>query len=428
MQPQLTKKQIIFLVIAGVLALVVVLILVGVIPGKRTRQTEVISLEFWGVDDEEVWKEVLWQFQSVYSAKVSYRQMDKGSYEVDLIKALAAGEGPDIFMLDNNWLLKHKDTIVPVSQDKLSLATLQNLFPKTVEQDFVLENRIYALPLYIDTLVLAYNRNHFDQGAIIAPPATWAELDADIPTLRKLSEGKLERAAFAIGGSSSSIGNAPDLLNLFLMQSGSEMVSEDLRNVPFGYETGQNALVRYVSYANPNLDVYTWNNNPKNDVDLFARDNASGIFVYSSQLDDIRSKNALIDVGVGAMPQVDPEIIINYPDYFGLAVLNRTKDQSAAWDFVIFATTNQINAEQYSQDTNLPPALRFLIDKKKNDFGKDGILARQALTARSWFQPDSELVKDAFNKAIEAVLSGSLDTDQAFERLRVQVEDLLIER
>jgi ABC-type glycerol-3-phosphate transport system substrate-binding protein len=428
MQTQLTKKQIIFLAIAGVAVLVVVLVLVGVIPGKRVKNVGATKLEFWGVDNESVWKETIWQFQSAYPMRVSYKQMDKDSYEADLIKALAAGEGPDIFMFDNNWLFKHRDKIVPVPQEKLSLATLQSLFPQVVEQDFVLEDRIYALPLYIDTLILAYNRDYFDQEAIVSPPTTWTEFNADIPILREFDEGGLKKAAFAIGGSSSNIGNAPDLLNLFLMQSGSEMVSKDLRNVFFSNETDQNAFVRYIAYANPNLDVYTWNNGLKEDINLFAEGDASGIFVYSSQLEDIRSRNSLLDVGVGGIPQINPKSAVNYPDYLGLAVLSRTEDQNAAWDFVIFATTDQTSAEKYSQTTGLPPALRFLIDKNKNDSGKDGILARQTLTARSWIQPDPELVKDAFDKTIESVLSGSLDTGEALERLSTQIKDLLITR
>ncbi|MDD4986388.1 MAG: hypothetical protein PHQ43_11485, partial [Dehalococcoidales bacterium] len=93
--------------------------------------------------------------------------------------------------------------------------------------------------------------------------------------------------------------------------------------------------------------------------------------------------------------------------------------------FVIFATTDQTSAEEYFQDTDLPPALRSLIDKYKDDTGKNGILARQALTARSWLQPDEAFVRDAFNGAIGAVLDSSLNVRQAFNRLSIRIKDLL---
>ncbi len=426
MQLQFTKKQTIFLVVAGMLALVVILMLVGVIPGKRTPRTQIAQLEFWGVDSKKVWDQTIGRFQSIYPIKVTYKRIDAASYGADIVNALAAGKGPDIFLLDNNWLLEHETKIVPIPQEKLSLPTLQSLFPQVVEQDFVLNDRIYALPLYVDTLVLAYNRDHFDQGGIVASPATWTEFNADIPVLKKINGEDIERAAFAIGGSSLNISNAPDLLNLFIMQSGVAMVNDNLNGILFNKGIAQDAFDRYVSYANPNLsDVYTWDNKSGKDLESFARSDVSGIFVYSSQLDDIRSKNATIDVGIAAMPQTSSETTINYPNYFGLAVANSAKNQDAAWDFVIFATTDQTSAEEYSQDTDLPPALRFLIDKHKNDAGQGGILARQALTARSWLQPDEEAVRGALNEAIELVLDGSLNTRQAFNKLGVRIKDLL---
>jgi multiple sugar transport system substrate-binding protein len=453
MQIQLTKKQIVFLVTISVIVLVVALVLFGVIPGRRAKDVSVASLEFWGIDDKNTWEKTIEKFQSAYPAEVTYRHIDEASYETYVINALAAGNGPDVFMFDNNWLFKHKSKIVPTPPEKLSLSVLQSLFPQVVEQDYVLNDRIYALPLYIDTLILAYNRSHFDQGAIVTPPATWLEFNADIPVLRKLNGANIERAAFAIGGSSSNISNAPDLLNLFLMQSGIAMVNKDLDGVLFNKDIGHNAFAHYVSYINPNLsDVYTWNNKLGRDLELFAEGNASGVFVYSAQLDDIRLKNALVDVGVGAMPQVDSGEIINYPDYYGLAVANSAEEQNVAWDFVIFATTDQTSADAYSQNTGLPPALKFLIalnskglayvdfvklneyqkagflkemDERENDPGKNGILARQALTAQSWIQPDPELVKGALNKAIESILNNSLTIKQALNRANAQITDLL---
>lgn len=414
------------MVIAGILLLAVVLILTGVMPGKRTPKAGITYLELWGTDSKKVWEKTIDKFRSMYPIEVTYKRLDPTSYETDLINALAAGTGPDILMVDNNWLLKHETKIAPVPEEKLSFATFQDLFPQTAVQDFVLQGKVYALPLYVDTLILAYNRNFFDQGGITAPPVTWTEVETDIPILKKMDGANIERAAFALGGTSANVSNAPDLLNLFVMQSGVKMVNDDLDGVLFNKDAGRSSFVRYISYANPNLPaVYTWNNSFKRDVELFAEGRVAGIFVYSSQLDEIRTKNALVNVGVAAMPQVSSEITINYPDYFGLAVANSAENQGAAWDFVIFATTDQTSVERYLQDTSLPPALRSVIDIHKDDTGKDGILARQALTARSWLQPDEVSVRNAFNAAIGAVLDGSLNTQQSFNRLSSQIKDLL---
>lgn len=427
MQTQFTKKQIIFLAAAGALVLVIILILVGIIPGRRVTNIKTANLMVWGVDAPDAWKNTIDSFRKVSAgAKIEYRQFREDSYEKDVINALAESKGPDIFMFDNNWLLKHKNKIVPIPQDKMSVSTLKSLFPQAVEKDFILGDRIYALPLYIDTLALVYNRDHFDQAGIAASPITWAELDLFIPQLKRVDENnQLTRSPFAIGGSSENIENAPDLLNLFLLQTGSTIVDEKLTQTLFYNEAGINALSKYIFYSNPNSDIYSWSTREKNDFDKFAKGDASAIFAYKKQLEKVRAKNSLLNWAVGSMPQVNDLSAVNYPNYYGLAVSNSALDLNVAWDFVVFAATDKGSAEFYSRANNLPPALRFLIDVQKNDPGTDGIYARQALTARSWLQPDPVVITDFFDEAIRNVLDGSLDSQQSLEKLSLQIENLL---
>ncbi|MBU2101723.1 extracellular solute-binding protein [Patescibacteria group bacterium] len=434
MQLQFTNKQIIFLAIAGVLTLAVLLIFFG---GRRTSNVAETEIEIWGVDEEAVWASTIINFKQTYpTVRVTYKKLNRATYEEDLLNELAAGRGPDIFMFDNNWLLQHKDKIVPVPENKMGLDTLKLLFPQAVEQDLVFEGRIYALPLYIDTLFMVYNRDSFDQAGIVLPPETWAELDEDIKNLRELNEGELTRPAFAIGGSSANISNAPDILNLLLIQMGVPIVIADESDLYVqlygneGYE-GNEVLDMYTRHADPTSETYTWNDSFRRDIDSFAKGDVAGVFIYSPQLKEIQSKNSLLDITIGPMPQFNSKQAINYPDYYGLAVsnklagLDRYPEAKVAWDFVIFATTDKDSAEYYVQVNDLPPALRFLIDKYKDTPGRQGILARQALTARSWLQPSPNMLKEFFNEAIEVVTRGSLDSDQAIERLEAQITNLL---
>ena len=427
MQAQFTKKQITFLVAAGALVLVVILVFFRIIPGRRVTDIKTANLVVWGVDEPNAWENTIDSFRKVFpGAKIEYRQFEEDSYEKDVINALAENRGPDVFMFDNNWLLKHKNKIVPIPQDKMSISTLKSLFPQTVEKDFILGDRIYALPLYIDTLALVYNRDHFDQAGIAASPITWAELDLFIPQLKRINENnQLTRSPFAIGGSSESIENAPDLLDLFLLQTGSTIIDEKLTQTLFYNEAGINALSKYTSYSNPNSDIYSWSTKEKSDFDKFAKGDASAIFAYKKQLEKIRAKNSLLNWAVGSMPQVNDSSAVNYPNYYGLVVSNNALDLNVAWDFVVFAATDKGSAEFYSRANNFPPALRFLIDVQKNDPGADGIYARQALTARSWLQPDPVVITDFFDEAIRNVLDGSLDSQQSLEKLGLQIEDLL---
>ncbi|PIR97993.1 MAG: hypothetical protein COT89_01955 [Candidatus Colwellbacteria bacterium CG10_big_fil_rev_8_21_14_0_10_42_22] len=424
MQTQFTNKQILFLTGAGLVVGLIALVLTGVLPGKRVQETQIAELEIWGIDSEAVWKDVIKGFESTYpGVDVSYRKFSHSSYEDSLINGLAAGNGPDILFFDNNWLLQHRDKIVPLPTTKMGLTTLNTLFPQTIEKDFVIDGRIYALPLYIDTLFLAYNRNHFDQAGIVAPPTTWAELEENIKDLKITNEKGLERAAFAIGGSSASVKNAPDILKLILMQAGAPMVNSKLSQADIYSGDRVDVFSGYTAYADPKSSTYTWDNDTRDNLDAFAKGDVSGVFVYSRQLEEIRSKNSLLDIGIGSMPQATSQAI-NYPDYYGLAVSNKSKDPSIAWDFIIYATTDKQSASYYQSAMDLPPALRFLIGELKNESGRIGILARQALTAKSWLQPNQKAFDGYFDQAIESVLDETLKARDALERLQKQTTEL----
>ena len=55
-----------------------------------------------------------------------------------------------------------------------------------------------------------------------------------------------------------------------------------------------------------------------------------------------------------------------------------------------------------------------------------GVFARQALTARSWSQPDEAKVREAMSNAIGAVLSGQLDSTRGLRQAEEQVTQLFV--
>ena len=214
---KVTRNQTIILGIVGVVVLFLILIFTGVIPGLRTASKKQVKadLDFWGVfDKSSVYQNVIDQFQDLHQGiKINYRQLDPETYENELINALAAGRGPDIFMIHNTWLPKHYDKISPLPEEKLNIAVYgDQLFPKVVKTDFTSNDTIYAFPLSIDTLALVYNKDIFDQSGIALAPTTWLEFQNIVPQLRILDKtGKISRAAAAIGGSNKSVNRATDL-------------------------------------------------------------------------------------------------------------------------------------------------------------------------------------------------------------------------
>ena len=430
----LSRSQLIILGSVLFVVLLVVGIFTGILPGARKlgQQLPNITLKIWGVDDPGLFQDNLGSYQALRTnVHVSYEQINPATYEQDIINALAAGNGPDIIMFHNAWLPKHYNKLIPLKDTQLNLKSLKEIFPTVVEQDFAPGGKIYALPLYIDTLALFYNQDAFDKNGIAIPPKDWLDFQNLIPKLRqKDSSGKLAKPAAAIGGSNDTVDKASDLLMLLMLQAGAKMTDDQFTQATFadnvgGLLPGADALKFYSNFSDPKDIYYTWNDNLENSLDSFSRGNTAMIFNYASQGNNIKTKNPFLNFKAAEMPQpAGAGKAVNFPDYWGLAVTNNSKNPDWAWDLILYLTANDSAAENYLKVSNRPPALRSLV-KKYADHPELGVFAKQALSARSWPEIDKKAVAEIFSQMIKAVISGRLDATAAASQAEQQVTDLM---
>jgi len=435
----LSRNQIIIIAAVGLVVLFFVLVFLCVIPGLKSScgnpnpsGTTQVSLSFWGVDNANFIQPVIDEYSKANkNVAITYRQFDNPDvYEKALLNALAINQGPDILMLNNAWLPKYYDKITPAPETFFSLNQLQQSFPVVVEQDFVLRQaqdkslvKIYSLPLYIDTLVLLYNKDIFDAKAIALAPTTWLEFQNLIPRLRQSNSfNQIIKSAASIGGSNKNIDSASDLLALLMKQFGSEMNDTNNR-VSFG-KNGLSALNFYLQFANPSSPYYTWSENFPYSLNGLSNGSTAIIFNYASQIPLIKNKNPYLRLGITPMLQFyNNSQPINYANYWGLTAAKQSKNSGWAWHFIVSIATNPQIAEVYLQASKRPPALRTLIEKYKNDPDL-GVFSQQALTARSWQQPDSAVVKQTFSDMIESVLNGRLNSNDALSQAENAINNL----
>ena len=433
--PKLAKKQII--IVAGAIVLVgIIFFLFG--SGTKRQVQQTITLTAWGTDTQNVFGDLASSYAAYRKgAKITYVQMDPAGYEGKVLSALAAGNGPDVFEINNRDLPKWQSVLAPMPTStfaaQFDLAKLRSYFPGVVENDFVSDGRIYALPLSIDTMAMIYNRDFFDSAGIATPPATWDDFEADIPKLRVLNAaGQIVRAAAAIGGSEASIANAPDILALLMLQNGTAMTSADLSSAAFANEgsagnTGLSAFNFYLQFANAASPYFTWNDSMGDATQSFIQGKTAILFGYQSALADIKTKAPFLNIGVAAMPQPkDATIRVDYPNYSGLAV-SRQGDVSSAWDFVLYLTTYTEGENIYLRDTGFPPAQRIAITAAQSDPNL-AVFASQALSARSWYEADSAKIDGVLNSAIQGALSGSVGAEQALSVAQSAVSALMPKR
>ena len=173
------KRQLIVIGSIGGVVLILLLIVFGILPGLRSARPVPVSLEFWGFgDDVEVWREIILSFhEKLPHIEVTYHRFPEETYEETLVNRLAAGTGPDVFMLKNSWVTKHKDKIYPMPPGtEYSVREFQQNFVDVASQDLLTQDgQILGMPIFVDTLALFYNKDLLNAAGIASPPKDWDE-------------------------------------------------------------------------------------------------------------------------------------------------------------------------------------------------------------------------------------------------------------
>ena len=412
----LGTNKLFYILISAVIFIVfiTIIIIVGNIGGGSGEEKAI--LEFWGVyDTRQDFAKVLSSLQQIEPGiKVNYQQLSYEDYEKALIDALAAGTGPDIIMIHHTWLAKHLEKFAAMPEVSsriedykfMTPADFQSQFVEVAYKDLVYGDKIYALPLYVDTLALFYNRDMFNTAGITRSPQNWEEFNEDIGLLTKFdSQGNIIQAGAAIG-TSRNINRSTDILSALMIQNGTQMTNVANTAALFtrtvsGQRTGENALQYYTDFANPLKEVYTWNDQQHYSIDAFVEGKTAMMFNYSHQIPIVRKRFERLNFAVAPFPQFTELDAKNYANYWAVAVSAQSKSRDAAWRFLTYLTSKD-GALVYLTETSRPSARRDIIDIQRND-PQLGVFAVQALSAKSWLQIDTNAIDQIFADMIDEV-------------------------
>jgi len=418
------KKQIIIL---GGIIVFILLIVIIFSSGSKPPPPPKLTLTIWGIEPKTNFEPLIQAYKNIrQNVDFKYEELNPLNYNQKILDALASGQGPDIFMIRSKDLILNISKIYPIPQTQFTLAQLRNLFPQVVEDDFVYQNNIYALPLYIDTLALFYNQDYFSRSQIVFPPKTWDEFQETALKLKVLdSEGKIVQAGASIGFSEKNISHATDILKLLMKQAGIKIIDE-YGQFNFGVKSnGPDVLNFYTSFANTRNSNYVWPKDFPNSLDAFSSGKTAMLFAYQSDISIIKNKNPYLNFKIAPVPQLkDSKIYYAYADYWGLTVSRQSKNPTWAWDFIINVTTNESLAKSYMDLTQKPPALKSLISKTLNDANL-GVFSSQSLIARSWQEVNSAKINEILNNIIEGVILGKFKSQYAMQFAEEQANQII---
>lgn len=399
--------------IAGVLLLVLIIAIAGF--GRKESAPEAVALEFWGVtDDAEVWRPVLALFKKDYPhITVNYKRFSADTYEETLVNMLAEGKGPDMFLIPDTWIVKHRDKLLPLpkASNPLSPADMKRTFvDDPVARLVTPEGDLLGLPLFVDSLALFYNKDVFEAAGIAEPPGTWDATAEIARRLKKVSpEGDVIRAGLALG-SGKNVDHAFEIISALILQRGNAIVRQN-RGVDLD-DRASAALDLFSSFADSRHKNFSWTSRLPPSLDAFAQGKAAMAIGFAEDMPRIRAKNPHLNFAVSPLPQFSGEATARtLARYLFPAVSRLSKQGSAAWQFIFFITGKEASLEYYKA-SGRPTARRDLIAAgTENEM--DDTFFRQSLTARSWPVPDAEAARKIFEEAMESIASRALTPAQA---------------
>lgn len=412
---------------------------------KKTQDAmKPIVLEYWRVwDGPDAFDDIIASYSKLHPyVSINIKKMRYSEFEQNLLEALAEDKAPDIISLHNTWVKKYQTKISPMpaktsmaypvvkgtlkketvyevhTVDSLTENDVKKIFVDQVYDDVVVDGEILALPLSVDTLVMFYNKDLFNNAGIIDPPEYWnKKFQENVRNLTKLNtNGYIIQSGVALGGSDN-IERSTDILSVLMMQNGATMMengSIKFATTPAAYvdqdfNPGMEALRFYTDFASPTKEVYSWSPNLDNSIDTFAKGKLAILFGYAYHIPTIKAKGPKLKFGIAPLPQIENSIKkINFANYWVETVMKKSKNPQAAWNFIQFAT-HENNVNSYLEKTGKPTALRSLIEVQLKD-EEIGVFADQLLTAKSWYQgKDSSAMEDHMKEMIDATLANPSD-------------------
>lgn len=408
----------------------------------KTPSAKPVNLVIWSVfEDSSQFQPLLSYYQKKHpSSTVSFVVKPVETYEEDLINALASGQGPDIFTVNNAWLPKYLDKVVPAPAALWNYTDYKNAFVDVVVNDFVRDRKIYGTANYVDSLALYYNKDLLGSAGIATPPKTWDELQRDTQKLTRQSQlGYFNRSGVALGLSSTAPGGqihrAEDLFYLFELQKGGQSWSPDGSTPLFGQaapngissQPAVDAINFYTSFSNPVSRNYTWNTKSDYSIDAFANGRAAMIIDYSYARQLIQQKASNLNFDVAPVPQPDlenPEI--NFANYWGYVVSKQSKSTDGAWEF-LKTISDKAALDQYYAAHKLPSSRKDLIELQTQD-PDIGVFAHANLTAKNFYRPDQRKVDALISKMLDDVTLRGIEAGTALGQALGQAGAITIPR
>ena len=359
---------------------------------------------------------------SIHVTTQNYGNADYALQKV--LTAIRGGSYPDIAYLYGSWAanIARSPTTVDLSDRVKDPSVDWNDFWPAERQAVQVGDKVIGMPALVDNLALVYNKKLFDQAGIPYPTADWTWDDFRAAAKQLTDPGAKQFGwAYVADGSEDTVWR----FDALLWQAGGDILNSDNTKAEFNSPAGVKAATLLQQMATVDHSVYLDSGNG-NYANLFNSGKIAMLFTGPWDLSSFPDVN----YGVQVLPGDQNHQTISGPDQWVLFD-NGAQRTEAAWTFLKWFTSAQ-QSLQWSLDTGDLP-IRASVTKLpeyqqyvKRYPGVGTFVANEAnaLKARPVIPTYNE-VSQAMGQAIQAVLLGKAQPQQALDDAAQQVDDTL---
>lgn len=330
-----------------------------------------------------------------------------------LLTSMSTGDGPDIVIWDrlNTITYAKQDAFLPIDEF-LSASNIDTTqYYEQAYNELNVDGVQYGVPMTVDTRVLFYNKDLFDQANLDYPTNdwTWDDMYKAAEACTVVENGDLKVSGFDLSDAG--------LFNMWLYQAGGEMADPATNKMTFNTEYGKTVLKEWQKYLDAGIYKNGYIGGESGIQDAFASGNVCMKYDGPWALTSLKEQNTNFQTVTAAQgPSGKSTTILGG---FGFLIPKSSADAQQSYNFITEWTTNEEIAESfYSNAGHLPANQKTILNNTIQADENVAVITEQLKDAIA--RPQMSMYGDAeyfgLKASLDKFMAGEVSIDEALEQ------------
>jgi len=401
---------------------------------NNNSDTSSIEVSVWGTINSTTFNDFIKKIDqdNKKTLKIKYTQKDIKTLDSELVEAIAIGKAPDTVLLPQGFIKRYKDKVYLIDSKTIPERTFRDTYIQESEL-YINPDGIFAIPFFVDPLVMYWNKDIFSSAGIVSPPSKWSEFPLIAGKISESDANANIKKSLAPLGEYRNVNNAKALLSSIIMQAGSPIVvigeggvlSSSLNSKQESeiIKPAVSALRFYTDYSNPKKSVYSWNRSLPTSKQFFLSGDLALYFGFASEYKDIAIKNPNLNFDVAVIPQtINSKAKITFGELYGFAILKNSPNILASYNLISYLTGVE-SVSLFLEYVGGAPARKDLINLGSRDPVKS-VFYSSAIISKGWIDPDLDKTNQIFQSMIEDITTGKLSIENSVQKASGDLDNL----